>query len=65
VQNFTQQQRSEQDPAAAAMEARRTGRSLLASFVLAALAAQALVAVVESRTGPVEKLSQGTSLLLS
>jgi hypothetical protein len=46
------------------MEARRTGRSLLASFVLAALAAQALVSVVESRTGPVEKLSQGTSLLL-
>ena len=33
--------------------------------VLAALAAQALVAVVESRTGPVEKLSQGTSHLLS
>ncbi|CAD6233448.1 unnamed protein product [Miscanthus lutarioriparius] len=41
------------------MEARRTGRSLLASFVVAALAAQALVAVVEPRTGPVEKASQG------
>lgn len=34
-------------------------RSLLASFVLAVLAAQALVAVVESRTGPVEQASQG------
>ncbi|ONM28848.1 Protodermal factor 1 [Zea mays] len=34
-------------------------RSLLASFVLAVLAAQALVAVVESRTGPVEQASEG------
>ncbi|XP_066378789.1 protodermal factor 1-like [Miscanthus floridulus] len=41
------------------MEARRTGRALLASFVLAALAAQAFVAVVESRASPAEKASQG------
>ncbi|KAL6626927.1 hypothetical protein ACP70R_030653 [Stipagrostis hirtigluma subsp. patula] len=45
--------------AAAAMEARKTGRALLASFVLAALAAQALVAVVESRSSPAQKASQG------
>jgi hypothetical protein len=39
-------------------------RSLLASFVLAVLAAQALVAVVESRTGPVEQASEGSTLHL-
>jgi hypothetical protein len=46
------------------MEARRTGRDLLASFVLAALAAQAFVAVVESRASPAEKASQGIVHLL-
>jgi len=46
------------------MEARRTARALLASFVLAALVAQAFVGVVESRTSPMEeKASQGTRLL--
>lgn len=44
------------------MEARRTGRDLLASFVLAALAAQAFV--VESRASPAEKASQGIVHLL-
>ncbi|OEL13172.1 hypothetical protein BAE44_0025808 [Dichanthelium oligosanthes] len=34
-------------------------RTLLASFVLAALAAQAFIGVVESRTSPMEKESQG------
>jgi hypothetical protein len=43
------------------MEARRTARALLASFVLAALATQAFVAVVESRA---EKASQGTYMHL-
>ncbi|KAG0513242.1 hypothetical protein BDA96_10G084900 [Sorghum bicolor] len=41
------------------MEARRTARALLASFVLAALATQAFVAMVESRASPAEKASQG------
>ncbi|RLN21732.1 meiosis 5 precursor [Panicum miliaceum] len=41
------------------MEVRRTARALLASFVLAALAAQAFIGFVESRTGPMEKASQG------
>ncbi|XP_062216473.1 protodermal factor 1-like [Phragmites australis] len=41
------------------MEAKKTARAVLASFVLAALAAQALVAVVESRSNPMEKASQG------
>jgi hypothetical protein len=45
------------------MEARRTARALLASIVLAALASQAFVGVVESRTSPMEKASQGTRLL--
>jgi hypothetical protein len=43
------------------MEARKTARALLASFVLAAMAAQAFVGVVEARTSPMEKASQGTT----
>lgn len=52
---------SERRAGGAAMEARRTARALLASFVLAALATQAFVAVVESRA---EKASQGTYMHL-
>ena len=40
-----------------------TGRALLASFVLAALAGQAFVVVVESRASPTEKASQGDNIL--
>ncbi|KAF8705674.1 hypothetical protein HU200_030869 [Digitaria exilis] len=54
VHSFHTPQQEEQIRAAA-MEA----RTLLASFVLAALAAQAFVGVVEARATPMEKTSQG------
>jgi hypothetical protein len=62
--HFTLQQRQKSEQQTAAAAAMEAWRSLLASFVLAVLAAQALVAVVESRTGPVEQASQGSTLHL-